>query len=77
MTCRELVDFLMAYLDGDLPAAQRQLFEEHLIECAHCVAYVRSYRDSVALAKACADEPVPSEVPAELVAAITAARARG
>lgn len=76
MTCRELVQFLMSYLDGELSQAERTLFEEHLGECPDCVAYLATYREAVRLGKAvCSGEvAVPSEVPDDLVRAILAAR---
>jgi anti-sigma factor RsiW len=30
MTCREFTDFLIDYVDGDLAAAERAVFDEHL-----------------------------------------------
>jgi anti-sigma factor RsiW len=79
MTCQELVDFLMDYLDGLLPAPQRLSFEEHLGQCPDCVAYLETYQQAIRLGKeACTtgDEPVPPEVPEELVRAILTARRR-
>ena len=78
LTCREFVEFLMAYLSGELPAGQRAVFEEHLGECPDCVAYLRTYRETVRIEKVacgCHDLP-PSDVPEELIRAILAARAR-
>jgi len=82
MTCKELVDFLMAYLDNELPADQRAGFESHLGECPACVVYMNTYIETVRMGKvACSppDAPVPDDVPEELVRAILAARdgARG
>ena len=77
MTCRELVDFLGAYLDGELSADVRGQFEEHLAACPECTAYVATYRDTVKLAKRAfedLDAPVPTGVPDDLVRAILAAR---
>lgn len=77
MTCREVIDFLMSYLDGDLPAASRAEFERHLAVCKSCVAYLESYRQTVALCHAVqtatetSDPPQP--LPPELVAAISSA----
>lgn len=80
MTCRELIDFLMAYLDRELPAETRDEFERHLSVCPSCRAYLDSYRRTTALAREamCAggDQPVPASVPRGLVGAILAARAR-
>jgi anti-sigma factor RsiW len=80
LTCREVADFLMAYDDGELAAAQRAAFDAHLAECPDCVAYLQSYRATVALGKrAFADEDgaAAEVVPEELVAAVLAARRRG
>lgn len=77
MTCQELIDFLMAYLDGELPAEVRLSFEEHLALCPECRAYLSSYRAAVALGKnAFNASPAPAEpplVPEELIQAILAA----
>jgi anti-sigma factor RsiW len=77
LTCRELVEFLMAYLDRELPDAQRRAFDAHLRVCADCVAYLRSYEATVRLERqafAAPGAPVPDDVPEELVAAILASR---
>ena len=78
MTCRELVEFLADYMAGELPAKVRRVFEAHLADCPECVTYLRSYADTVRLARACAetDDAVPAEVPERLVRAILAARRR-
>lgn len=79
MTCHEFVEFLNDYLSGDLPQASRIEFDGHLAECSNCTAYMKSYRETVRLAKTvCAepDGPVPGEVPEELVQAILAAFAK-
>ena len=44
LTCRELIEFLMQYVDGELPAAQLRAFERHLEICPSCVAYLAGYR---------------------------------
>jgi anti-sigma factor RsiW len=79
LTCRELIDFLQAYLDGELPPPARREFDEHLDACPPCRDYLHSYRDTVALtadAFCGPDDGVPEEVPEELVRAVLAARPR-
>jgi anti-sigma factor RsiW len=79
MTCRELIEFLMAYLDHELPPQQRAAFEAHLIECDDCVAYLDTYKETMRLGKsAFLDEECDAEnqVPEELIAAVIAARGR-
>ena len=78
MTCQEFVEFLMAYLDGELTPAQREAFQGHMGDCPPCITSLETYRESVELGKKalCEDPeaPVPEDVPDDLVAAILAAR---
>jgi anti-sigma factor RsiW len=79
VTCRELVEFLMAYLDGDLPEDERRAFDAHLELCEACVEYLRAYEKTLRLEReafqdACA--PPADDIPEELVSAILAARRR-
>jgi anti-sigma factor RsiW len=75
LTCRELTAFLADYVASELGAAQRSLFEEHMRTCPDCLAYLRSYTETMRLAKdAYADDPVPSAIPERLVQAILAGR---
>jgi anti-sigma factor RsiW len=72
LTCREVADFLMAYLDRELEPEPRAAFEAHLGECDECVRYLRSYAATVRLTRAAYDEPAPP--PERLLRAIRAAR---
>ncbi len=79
MTCLEFVEFLMAYLEQELGAAEREEFERHLNLCADCVNYLATYKETVRLGKALCDDPdgpPPADAPDELVRAILAARAK-
>jgi anti-sigma factor RsiW len=69
-----VIDFLMAYLSGELKPGEAALFEEHLQACPECLAYLRTYRQAVEMGKAvcsCPDEPAPES----LVRIILAVRA--
>jgi anti-sigma factor RsiW len=76
MKCREFTEFLMAYLDGELPEGERSAFDFHLHGCQSCVDYMESYQATVALGRAACSEDaaVPDDVPEGLVQAILAAR---
>jgi len=77
MTCRDFVDFLMQYLSGELSPAEQSVFDQHMAECPACVAYLRTYRETIRLEKAAFADPagsVPTDVPNDLVQAILAAR---
>lgn len=77
-TCRELIDFLSAYLDDELDPEVRARFEEHLALCTACVDYLESYRATVRfeVAALAPDDPVPEDVPEELVRAVLGSRRR-
>ena len=77
MTCREFIDFLMAYLSGELSSGARVEFEAHLQECPDCVVYLKSYELTIQLGKgafAGPEAPVSADVPEKLIQAILASR---
>ena len=85
LTCQQVEDFLLDYVEGTLPRGQRLIFDLHLVLCRECRDYLAAYRKSVELGKAAfpqADAPVPGdapdgvpgEVPEDLVQAILAAK---
>lgn len=77
INCREFEDFILAYLEGDLPDKQRFVFELHLKVCRECRDYLAAYKRTIEISKrAFEDEEagVPDEVPEDLVKAILAAR---
>lgn len=77
MNCQEFTDFLMTFLDGELEGERRRIFVRHLDECPPCVDYLETYRRTVELERTLCehpDDPVPSDVPEELVTAILVAR---
>jgi anti-sigma factor RsiW len=76
ITCREVIDFLMAYIDGELPPNRAREFDRHLELCPSCVAYLETYKATVRLGRvALADESSTESVPQGLLRAIRAARA--
>lgn len=73
MKCSDLITtFLMEYVDGTLPPETRADFEHHLDVCASCVSYLRTYRETIAMAAAAGTAPRldAEDVPEELVQAI-------
>ena len=47
VTCEEVVELVNDYLEGELPADEVELFEQHLNDCAGCESYVGQLRITV------------------------------
>ncbi len=75
ITCRDVIETLMAYIDGELSPHDRAEIEKHLSICRSCVNYLESYRASVrAAAEAMRSHSPPTPMPDDLVRAILKAR---
>ena len=76
LSCQELIEFLAAYVEAELPAAECAAFEVHLARCPDCVDYLVSYRETIRLGRLAFETEPPADVPDELIQAILAARKR-
>ena len=56
MKCRELADFLMDYVSGELPQESRTHFEFHLSKCKNCHEYLVQYEVTIKAGKIACDE---------------------
>lgn len=75
LTCREVVELVTDYLEGRLPADDRERFEEHLAVCTHCAHYLDQMRTVIrALGRVHAGDLAP-EAREELVAVFRTWRA--
>jgi len=73
ITCREFEDFISGYLDGELSSRKRSRFDLHLRLCRECRQYLQAYQQTIAVGQAAfaaPDEPVPDDVPRELINSI-------
>jgi anti-sigma factor RsiW len=69
MTCRQVVELMTDYLEGNLPARDRALFEEHIAGCDGCRAYLAQLRTTRDVVGKMADELMPASVERELIEA--------
>ena len=78
LSCREFIQFLDEYVDEYQSPDVRAKFEHHLAACPYCVDYLKTYRDTIALARgACADDPSmlpPDDIPEKLIEIILNSR---
>ncbi len=61
ITCRDLAELLLDFVDGSLPPEHRERIEQHLQLCPPCVAYLQTYRATIQLTRKLPCEPPPRE----------------
>ena len=67
LECRQIAELLGEYLDGTLPSHVRELLEFHIDGCAPCVAFVNTYRGTIAATRTLPDAPMPIELKKRLL----------
>ena len=75
LTCREFDEFIVDYLDHELPWSTQVSMRWHELLCSPCRAYLADYRRTIELGQSFFDDPeseVPDSVPQELVRAVIA-----
>jgi anti-sigma factor (TIGR02949 family) len=79
MTCKDFIDFLMDYLEKQLPDGSRDEFEKHIEDCPDCLHYLDSYKSTVELGQnVCKDDDsAPEDAPEKLIQAILSAVKEG
>jgi anti-sigma factor RsiW len=68
VVCRDAVELVTAYLEGQLSRRDRRRLEAHLADCPHCTAYVEQMRTTISVLGHVRPEPVDAETRDELVA---------
>jgi anti-sigma factor RsiW len=61
MDCEELVELTTEYLEGALPAAERERLERHLRECDGCHAHLAQLSKAIEVAGSLPPERLPDE----------------
>jgi anti-sigma factor RsiW len=69
LECRELVELVTDYLEGALPPEERARFEQHLVICSGCAAYVRQLRAALDAAGRLSEDSLPDEARDRLLTA--------
>ena len=75
LSCRELVELVTDYLEGTLPEAERERFEEHLDRCDGCRTYLAQMRQTIAVLGRLPEEAVTPEAERVLLEAFRGWRA--
>ena len=73
--CKNLENFVVEFLDDQLPEHTKHAFLTHIKECEQCNDYLLSYKKTIDISKAAITENCSTgktEIPEELVEAILA-----
>lgn len=68
LTCQQLVEIVSDYLEGALPASERQRFEDHLRACDGCTTYLDQMRLTIRIMGRLTEEDVDPEARNRLLA---------
>jgi anti-sigma factor RsiW len=68
LQCKQLVEIITDYLEGDLPDEERERFERHLTVCVGCRNYVEQMRTTLRLVGTLSAEGLPESLQQELLA---------
>lgn len=65
--CRQLVSLLGDYVDEQLPTEVKAAIDDHISQCAPCVAFIRQYRFAPQAARATLMKKVPEDLEVRLL----------
>ncbi len=66
MRCKEVVDLICDYLEGDLPDDVKKELEEHLSMCKPCFKFFKTYSVTSKICRQVIEESVDEECVEEL-----------
>lgn len=62
-SCKEMVDLLNLYVDGELDEKTRAAFDKHFELCPPCVDFLANYKKAIDLGKVAARKESAEELP--------------
>jgi anti-sigma factor RsiW len=62
VTCEHCIGLLQEYVDGTLPADEKEALDRHIKACPPCVDFVRKYKATPNLCKQALAEEIPEEL---------------
>lgn len=67
-TCKDAVDLLRQYLDGEMTAEQKSDLETHFSGCGPCVEFLQTYKATTPLCKKALEQKMPKSMAESLTA---------
>ena len=62
ISCQQLVDFCLDYIEGDLPRDEQVGFMRHLAQCPDCVTFFETYRRTPQISREALNVKIPPAV---------------
>jgi anti-sigma factor RsiW len=62
ISCKQLIDFCLDYIEGALPAEEEQGFRRHLERCSDCVTFFDTYRKTPEISREALETRIPPAV---------------
>jgi hypothetical protein len=62
LTCEQVTNLIRDYLNGELAPEVTATFEDHLRRCTDCVAFLKTYQQTVQAVQSLSYEDIPPEV---------------
>lgn len=59
LRCRDIVELLGDYLDGELDVATAEALRAHLVDCPECLAFLNTYHGTTRLTRQLKEEQLP------------------
>jgi anti-sigma factor RsiW len=66
VTCREVAELLIDFVEGELPEMQMLSLQRHICACPPCLFYMETYQTTIEATRALPEEPLPPEFEARL-----------
>jgi len=67
LSCKEIVELVTDYIEGNLPATERVRFEGHLADCTGCTNYLAQMRQTIQLTGQLREENLTTEQRTDLL----------
>lgn len=62
ISCQQLIEFCLEYVEGGMPEDEQVDFRRHLGQCPDCVCFFETYRRTPALSREALDKQMPASV---------------
>ena len=62
ISCQQLIEFCLDYLEGGLPEEEQLTFRRHLARCPDCVTFFETYQKTPQISRDALDTQMPDSV---------------